>query len=153
MGSYLLQSRAANPLYDYDCTGYFGFQCSQPNSVWRHRFRGTWETNFNMNFSLAWRFLGGTDNDDSSPDEDLANPDQMELWTGSYMDTLPDYNWFDLSATYNFGNGLRFTIGCNNIFDKEPPLAPEFSDDPNHFFHGSYEPLGRYLFTSLQFNF
>ena len=52
---------------DYDCAGYFGFQCGQPIPEWRHRFRATWETNFNMSFSLGWRYVGEVEIDDLDP--------------------------------------------------------------------------------------
>lgn len=153
MGAYLMHATDTNPARSYDCLDYVGFQCSQPRPVWRHRFRGTWETNFNMNFSLAWRYLGGAENDDASPDSDLTNPAQMELWTGSQMDKFPTFNWIDLAASYNFGGGVMLTMGVNNVLDKEPPLAPGFSDDPIRTLHGSYESLGGYIFSSIQFNF
>jgi len=69
------------------------------------------------------------------------------------MDTFDAYNWFDLTASYTTRNGIKLTVGCNNIFDEEPPLAPDYADDPNFTIHGSYDPLGRYLFGSVQFNF
>ena len=63
---------------------------------------------------------------------------------------MPAYNWFDLSASYVMNNGLRFTIGVNNITDEAPPLAPDHNDQD---LHETYDPLGRYLFGSITFQF
>jgi len=153
MGSYMTKSNFSNPLQDFDCVGYFGFQCNQPTPKWRHRFRATWETNFRLNVSLAWRYFGQVDNDDYSPNEQLANPGNWDLWETNGIDKIDAYNWFDLAASYTFRNGIKLTLGVNNILDEEPPLAPDHADDNNINMYGFYDPLGRYVFSSLQFNF
>ena len=145
MGSYLLQDRFTNPVVDYDCTGYFGYQCGQPQSLWRHRFRATWESNFRLNLSLAWRYLSSADVDDSSPNPQMANPEQMLIWEASGAASIPAYNWFDLAASYTFRSGVKLTLGVNNILDEEPPLYWGM--------YQVYDPLGRYIFSSVQFNF
>jgi len=145
MGSYLLQSRFSNPVVDYDCTGYFGGQCGQPQSVWRHRFRATWESNLRLNLSLSWRYVGAAEVDDASPNPQLANPGQLAIWEASGVATLPAYNWFDLAASYTFRNGIKLTLGVNNILDEEPPLYWGG--------YAVYDPIGRYVFSSVQFNF
>jgi outer membrane receptor protein involved in Fe transport len=69
------------------------------------------------------------------------------------MDEFPAYNWFDLAASYTLRNGLKFTVGVNNVLDEDPPFGPNWADNSNYTMHGSYEPLGRYIFGSVQFNF
>jgi outer membrane receptor protein involved in Fe transport len=153
MGSYVLKNIFSNPLVDYDCAGYFGFQCFQPIPDWRHRFRATWETNFRLNVSLAWRYVGEVINDDFSDDSDLANPGLHEQWINNDIDKIDAYNYFDLAASYTLRNGLKFTVGVNNILDEEPPLAPAMADDTGINMYGIYDPAGRYIFGSVQFNF
>jgi len=153
MGSYMLSRSLENPEFDYECVSYFGVQCGQPHSVWRHRFRATWESSFMLNLSLAWRYLGGAENDDASPSPDLGNPDNMELWRINGIDKIRAYNWFDFSASYTFRNGIKLTLGVNNIFDEEPPLMPGFADHRPINLYANYDPLGRYIFSSVQFNF
>jgi iron complex outermembrane receptor protein len=140
-------------LVDYDCVGYFGFQCGQPTPDWRHRFRATWESNFRLNISLAWRYVGEVTNDDLSDNPQLADPGNWELWEVNDIARIPAYNYFDLAASYTFRNGIKLTLGCNNILDEEPPLAPNYADNNILNMYGTYDPLGRYIFTSLQFNF
>jgi len=153
MGSYVLKNNFSNPLVDYDCAGYFGFQCGQPNPDWRHRFRATWETNFRLNLSLAWRYVGEVINDDYSPDADLRNEGNHDLWEVNDIDKIDAFNYFDLAASYTLRNGLKFTLGVNNFLDEEPPLAPDHADDNGINMYGVYDPVGRYVFGSVQFNF
>ncbi|MEX1309906.1 MAG: TonB-dependent receptor [Candidatus Sulfomarinibacteraceae bacterium] len=153
MGSYVFKNQFSNPLVDYDCAGYFGFQCGQPIPDWRHRFRATWETNFRLNLSLAWRYVGQVDNDDFSPDSDLRNEGNWDLWEVNDIAKIDAFNYFDLAASYTLRNGLKFTLGVNNILDEEPPLAPDHADDTGINMYGIYDPVGRYVFGSVQFNF
>ncbi len=153
MGSYVLKNQFSNPLVDYDCAGYFGFQCGQPIPDWRHRFRATWETNFRLNLSLSWRYVGEVTNDDFNPDSDLVNEGNQELWITNNIDKIDAFNYFDLAASYTFRNGIKFTLGINNILDEEPPLAPDYADDTGVNMYGIYDPVGRYIFGSIQFNF
>ena len=154
MGSYVLKNNFSNPLVDYDCAGYFGFQCFQPIPEWRHRFRATWESNFRLNLSLSWRYVGEVINDDFSPNPDLRNEGNHELWENNLIDKIDAYNYFDLAASYTLRNGLKFTVGVNNLLDEEPPLgAGDHADNNNINMYGIYDPVGRYIFGSVQFNF
>jgi outer membrane receptor protein involved in Fe transport len=153
LGSYTLANNLSDPEFNYECVGYFGSQCGQPMSVWRHRLRATWETSFRLNLSLAWRYLGSVDNDDASSNPDLADPDQMETWRINGSDRIRAFNWFDFAASYTMRNGLKFTVGVNNILDEEPPLLPGLADHRAINLYANYDPLGRYIFGSVQFNF
>ncbi|MCD4749603.1 MAG: TonB-dependent receptor [Thermoanaerobaculales bacterium] len=152
-GTYVLSNRFANPLVDYDCVGYFGFQCGQPQSEWRHRARITWETNFKAVFSLAWRYIGSAENDDYSPDDDLRNEGNFDMWEASGSNDVSAFSYFDLSGTYNFSDSIQFTLGINNLADKEPPMWPDLQDDQYVNTYATYDPLGRYVHTSLKFTF
>jgi outer membrane receptor protein involved in Fe transport len=155
MGSYLLTHDLSSPEFDFECAGYFGHDCGQPNSLWRHRLRATWESSFRLNLSLAWRYLGSADMDPDSPYPDLTNEEWLDYAELNLIDEVRAYNWFDLSASYTMRNGLRFTVGVNNILDEEPPLLPGYADSVGTWFnlYGTYDPLGRYVFGSVQFNF
>jgi iron complex outermembrane receptor protein len=153
-GSSMLENRTTTPLFDHDCAGYFGNQCGIPSPKWRHRVRATWNTKFNATFTVGWRFISKVLSDDASPDPDLADPGNIETLklNGSYEN--PAYNWFDLAATYKFTDKLRITAGCNNLFDKEPPLGAGYQDnDYGPGFYGTYDYLGRAIFANLQFEF
>lgn len=155
IGTYMLADRLSNPLIDYDCVGYYGDQCDPyPTPEWRHMARISWETNFNMVFSLGWRYIDAVLVDDASPDPDLANPGLIEehLINDTYKN--PAFNYFDLAWTWNFGRHYQLILGCNNIFDEEPPLGAGWNDnDYGPGFYGFYEPYGRRLHAALHFDF
>lgn len=145
MGSFLVQSRFADPFVDFDCTGYFGGTCGFPSPNWRHRFRATWESDFRLNLSLAWRYMHSVEIKLANPNPQLGDPDWLLEYEAVDLATIPAYNWFDFAASYTMRNGLTFTVGVNNIVDKEPELYWEG--------YGQFDPLGRYIFGSVQFNF
>jgi iron complex outermembrane receptor protein len=154
VGSSMLENRTTTPLYDRDCAGYMGNQCGIPSPKWRHRVRASWNTKFNAVFTLNWRYMHKVLNDDMSPDPDLGDPSNVELLRANDWTEIPSYNWFDLAATYKFTDKLRLTLGCNNIFDKEPPLGPDDQwIDYGPGYYGMYDYLGRGVFANLQFEF
>jgi outer membrane receptor protein involved in Fe transport len=154
IGTYLMHSTIDTGLYAYDCKGYFGNQCGVPTPTWRHMARFSWETNFHTVFSLGWRVVGAVTNDDGSSNPAIGDPGNVALLKANNIYTIPAYHYFDLAATYRLNKNYTFLAGVNNIFDKEPPLAPGMS--PNDYgagFYGTYDSLGRYLHVSMQFTF
>jgi iron complex outermembrane receptor protein len=154
LGTTMLEDRLTTPLINYDCVGYYGNQCGDPDAKWRHRLRATWNTNFKTSFSVNWRYIAHVLIDDASPEPDLANPGLIDTWkkNGSYEN--PAYNYIDFAATYKFRDGLNLTLGCNNLLDKEPPLGSGVSDvDYGPGNYGTYDPLGRALYVNFQFQF
>jgi len=116
--------------------------------------RATWNTKFNATFSLGWRFINRVLSDDASSDPDLGDPGNIETLKKNDSYEIPRYNWFDFAATYKIREKLRLTVGCNNLFDKEPPLGSGYQDnDYGPGFYGTYDYLGRALFANLQFEF
>jgi outer membrane receptor protein involved in Fe transport len=154
LGSSMLENRTTTPLMDYDCAGYFGNQCVIPNPKWRQRMRATWNTKFNATFSLGWRYIHKVLSDDASDNPAIGDPGNIEKLklNGSYE--IPSHSWFDIAATYKFRDKVRLTVGCNNFFDKEPPLGAGYQDnDYGPGFYGTYDYLGRQIFANLQFEF
>jgi outer membrane receptor protein involved in Fe transport len=154
LGTYMLEKSLDNGLVDYDCAGFVGDICWQPHARWRHRARASWQTSFNTTISLGWRFTSSVLNEVASDNPHLADPDKIESWKINGAYELPVYNFFDLAATYSFRDGLRLTLGVNNILDKDPQIAPDlWANDWGTGFLGNYDPLGRNLYASLQFEF
>jgi iron complex outermembrane recepter protein len=157
VGTYLLENSVETPVMAYDCAGYFGDQCGAPNSWWRHRFVAAWETTFDTVFSLGWRLIGPATNDDASPNPDLEyleDPDWIEALEASGSYEFHAYSYFDLSATYDVTSGIQLTAGINNIFDIEPPLGPARPGvDYGAGYGGTYDPWGRFIYTSMRFTF
>ena len=40
----------------YDCVGFYSTVCGTPNPQWRHRFRTSWQTPWDLDLSLTWRY-------------------------------------------------------------------------------------------------
>jgi iron complex outermembrane receptor protein len=154
VGSSMLENRLTTPLFSYDCAGYFGNTCGVPLAKWRHRMRASWNTKFGATFSANWRYINNVLVDAASPNPDLGNPGIIATYKANDIYSIPKHNWFDLAVGYKIREKARLTVGCNNIFDKEPPLASGMS--PNDYgpgFYGTYDYMGRALYASLQFEF
>ena len=92
--------------------------------------------------------------DASSTQPALYAPGDLPYYkaSGSYKNDA--YHYFDLSATYDMSKHVQFTLGVNNILDKEPPLGAGFSDnDYGPGFYGFYDPYGRFIHGSILFSF
>jgi len=155
IGTYMMADRLENPFVDYDCVGYFGNQCEPyPTPEWRHTARISWETNFNLVASLGWRYIDSVTIDDASPDADLHNEANLELWRANNNYELADFHYLDLAFSYDFLEHYQVVLGCNNILDEEPPLGPSMNDnDYGPGFYGFYDPYGRTLHAALHFDF
>jgi len=154
LGTYTIASRYKDPLQDYDCVGLYGNICGIPTPEWRHRVRVSWETNFNMVFTLGWRYNGSVMIDGASSDPDLAVPGDVESYKINGVYKNSEWNLFDLAWVWNISKSYQFVLGCNNIFDKEPPLGAGLNDnDYGPGFYGFYDPYGRTLHASMNFTF
>jgi outer membrane receptor protein involved in Fe transport len=154
IGTYLMNSKIDTGLYAYDCVGYFGNQCGVPTPTWRHMARLMWETRFNTSISVGWRMLGPVMNDDGSPNDAIGDPANINLLKANDTYEFGAHHYLDLSATYQLTRNYRFVLGVNNVLDKEPPLAPGMQDnDYGTGFYGTYDPMGRYVFSGVQFTF
>jgi iron complex outermembrane recepter protein len=153
IGTYSIHNRLNTGLYTYDCVGFFGNQCGDPDPVWRHLARFSWETG-PLALTVGWRMVGGVSVDSSSPNAALRNAGLFNqlVANGSYK--YAAYQYVDLAASYKLKGGIGFTLGVNNIADKEPPLGSGFS--PNDYgagFHNTYDSYGRFIHSSVTFTF
>ena len=151
--------------HTFDCVGLFGTSCGTPTPEWRHKLRVTWTSPWDFDLSLAWRHMSGA--------TFAGNEANTYLHTGKYCPdvaggpkifhcqaviaggTIPSFDYFDLSGTWNVSEGLSLGAGMNNIFDKNPPLlasggivgGPTGPLNGNTF-PGVYDPLGRYTWVN-----
>ncbi|MFL6549389.1 MAG: TonB-dependent receptor domain-containing protein [Povalibacter sp.] len=134
----------------YDCSGLFGTTCGTITPQWRHNLRISWETPWNLDVSLNWRYIGETSLDANSSDPDLNPNGDFD----SFNAKLPVRNYFDLSGLWNFGTGTTVRVGINNIFDKDPPLIStniSGTGGPNSY--PTYDILGRQAFLGVSQKF
>lgn len=136
----------------YDCAGLFGATCGTPAPKWRHKLRTTWATPWNGDVSLTWRYIDRVKNDvtDSNPllSGDLTTPLDDHLSSRSY---------FDLNASYRFNRNLTMSLGINNLFDKDPPLASSNSVTGSYgngnTFPQVYDSYGRFIYANASYRF
>ena len=74
---------------------------------------------------------------------------------------IPDYYTIDMQLSYEFGknklkdrqwyDGLRLTVGCNNITDERPPLIPDAVEDTTD--KNNYDILGRFFYFEISKKF
>jgi outer membrane receptor protein involved in Fe transport len=153
-GTYLTNQKTDTGLFAYDCVGFHGNQCGIPTPRWRHAVRVAWDTTFNTTLAVGWRFIGGTKNDDLSDNEALGSPANVQTLQVNFADKIEAFNYLDVSANYRIRRNYSIVAGINNILDKEPPLGAGLSDnDFGPGLYGTYDHLGRYLFTGIQFQF
>jgi outer membrane receptor protein involved in Fe transport len=158
VGTYLLSqsSTVAAGVSSYDCVGLFGPTCGSVDPVWRHTFRVTWNTPWNVLASLQWRYIGATSLDANSSQSTLAlltslsgaggfGPADNELESRSYL---------DLAAAWRVNATVTLRGGVNNILDQDPPLVSQpvaGTGAPNAY--PTYDLLGRQLFVSATVKF
>jgi outer membrane receptor protein involved in Fe transport len=145
----------------YDCAGFFGEICGAPAPRWRSKLRMTWNSPFDVQVSLQWRFIGATQFDADTTNPLLAGGPgfvrcpNSSLTVAGYQDCsdarIAAYNYFDLSTAWQVRTGVELRAGVNNIFDIEPPILTEYVLPPfgnGNTATGAYDVLGRTIFVS-----
>jgi iron complex outermembrane receptor protein len=125
-----------------ECQGKFsGSLCGIPNPDWRHHFRIGWETPWNVDLSLTWRYYAAVTNivDATKPNIDY------ELGARSF---------FDLAANWAVTEKASVLLGINNMLDKDPPLSSAVGTTGNgNTYPQTYDSLGRWIFMRGQISF
>jgi iron complex outermembrane recepter protein len=152
-GSYL-QHFEGTPLpgeHTYDCAGLFGFTCQTVNPRWRHIFRATWLTRWNVDLAATWRYIGTVSNDNNDDD-----PTLHYAVYGAYTHqpaVIGSYSYIDLAATWHVVNNFELRGGINNVTDKDPPVVPFFIQPGGANAYSAYDQLGRQLFVAFTAKF
>jgi outer membrane receptor protein involved in Fe transport len=125
-----------------ECKGkYSGALCGVPNPDWRHHFRMGWETPWNVDLSLTWRYYAEVSNIVPAT---AANID-YKLGARSY---------FDLAANWAVTEKASVLLGINNVLDKDPPISSAVGTTGNgNTYPQTYDALGRWIFMRAQVSF
>jgi len=159
-GAYLL-STETTPLpgaHTYDCAGLYGSTCQTVNPRWRHNLRTTWQTPWNFDVAMTWRFVGSVklDNNDSDPTLQGA---EWHTSTGeplykAFGAEFPTFSYIDLAGTWNATEDIQVRLGINNILDKDPPLGTvEVVGGGAANTYSTYDAMGRQVFLSASMKF
>lgn len=150
VGNYVLTQEIAplpgvNDTATYDCAGRINPSCNVPE--WRHIASIRYGVD-RYSVNLRWRHFGAVDyvlNDGSPGITSLLIRDRGGIG---------GYNYIDLSGTINVMDNIDWTVGINNIADKEPPLVGTGAGlDLNANSPGGYDQLGRFVFSSINIRF
>jgi len=139
----------------YDCAGYYGVTCGSPRPVWRHKLRVGLDTKAGFNVSVQWRYFDSVDVEYKNPSSTLA---------GNYRDFnshIPTQSYFDLAVSTRIQGKATLRFGVNNIFDRDPPLVTSGPTGNacasvycnGNTYPGTYDSLGRYLYSSITLDF
>lgn len=128
----------------YDCSGKINVSCQEPK--WRHIANVSFARDW-YRVNLRWRYTAALDYVDAVSGAKLTT-DKILLNNGN---KLSAFNAFDLSGSFTFGP-LEWTVGVNNVLDKEPPMVGS-TMALNGNAPGGYDQAGRYFFTSVGLKF
>jgi len=129
----------------YDCAGHFSSVCDEPKPEWRHRFRTSWQTPWDLDLSATWRFYDEVEGLTSA-----NNPlpeDQIDRVLGAE-------SYFDLAANWAFTDKASVMLGINNLLDDNPGVSGSVGTTGNgNTFPQTYDALGRYVFLRATVDF
>jgi len=151
IGTWLKEFVTDQGLGPYDCAGFYGSVCGIPEPKWRHKFRTTWSSPWNVDVALTWRHL-------DSVDIDLSSGNQLLSGTfPSVIKTLGSRDYFDLAGSWAINKTFTLYAGVDNLFDRDPPITDSTIAGPP-FGNGNtypqvYDALGRKIFISLTAKF
>jgi outer membrane receptor protein involved in Fe transport len=109
--------------------------------------RLTWQSPWEVDVSLQWRYIGSTTLDQNDSDPDL----QFALWGefDGFNDELKDMNYFDLSGIWEINDTFTLRAGITNLLDEDPPLiGTEITGTGSANTYPTYDTLGRQIFLS-----
>jgi iron complex outermembrane recepter protein len=131
-----------NGIAPTECKNKFsGALCGTPAPDWRHHFRMGWETPWNVDLSLTWRYYDAVSNVATSQS---ANIDY----------SLGARSYFDLAANWALTEKSSVLVGINNLLDKDPPITSAAGNTGNgNTFPQTYDALGRWIFVRAQVGF
>ena len=137
--------------FEYDCAGYYGITCGNPNPEFRFNTNVKFTTADDFGFTVRWRYFSPVKLDLLSSDPDLAGTPDTPV-----DNRIKAYNYFDLLFSLPIKDTAVFRIGVNNIFDNDPPIISQSSlggFGNGNTFPGTYDQLGRYVFVNLTADF
>lgn len=136
LNKYLTKESLSSSFADVvDCNGYFGNQCGNPMPEMRWTQRTSWSKG-PFGVSLLWRHFGST----------KIEPEQ-ESGTFAQFREIDAYDYFDLSASWNYTDNISVQISALNVTNEDPPVlgneAATTAANGGNTFPSVYDTLGR----------
>lgn len=138
LGTYVIQARTypfqEAPDQYTDMAGVLG------DADWQLRFTLDYSRE-NWRLGLRTRYTNGVNL--YNPTEMMQNPNPSNIMSyGSYAVT-------DVSGTYNFNNGVRFTLGIDNVLDRDMPANTQGIGAGSAY----YDNIGRFGYVRVGYSF
>jgi iron complex outermembrane receptor protein len=147
-------------LDEYDCVGFYSSVCGIPNPDWRHRFRVSWQTPWDLDLSATWRYyasvVGLEGPNDPMPVRDVfpIAPDPGPPILARIDAELSAESYFDLAANWAVTEKATVTLGINNVLDDNPSLSATVGTTGNgNTYPQTYDALGRFVFLRARVGF
>jgi outer membrane receptor protein involved in Fe transport len=129
----------------YDCVGFYTTVCGTPKPQWRHRFRTSWQTPWDLDLSATWRHYSAVTG--------LTNANDV-MPEGQLDRELPAESYFDLAANWAITEKASVTLGINNVLDDNPSLSGAVGTTGNgNTYPQTYDALGRFVFVRATVDF
>ncbi len=143
---------------EFDCLGLWAgdANCGTPTPEWRHRFRVSWETPWNVELNGTWRHFDEVTRESGTPfPGDAADPNTP---VANQLGTILDaQDYFDLAGTWEVLDSTRIRFGVNNVFDTDPPLSTNthvgVGAGNGNTFPQVYDAMGRWIFIGATVDF
>lgn len=119
------------------CAGKFGNTCGEPNPEWQHLATLSYRTD-RWTARAEWEYIGST-----TDDNDGTTFAREEFDAESY---------FNVSGSFNVNETVTLNAGIDNLFDKEPPLAGNNSEQANTY-PATYDVFGRTYWLTVRSRF
>jgi outer membrane receptor for ferrienterochelin and colicin len=75
-------------------------------------------------------------------------------FTDHSVERIAAYDLFGLAFSLEANRNIRFDLGVNNLFDKNPPIMGDNAGfDGGNTWPGTYDVLGRSFFVAADFGF
>ena len=140
----------------FSCVGLWGTQCGEPEPRFKSNLRLTWADEENeFSVSVKWRHLSGVQFEQNQSGflnsrDNVANFPPFPPNDNDFPLRIPEFDYIDLSATWDVATGLQLRGGVRNLFGRNPPLTDNNSAPANDIngntFPGTYDSLGRVVF-------
>lgn len=136
-----------------DCVGIYSVNCDQgiqPEFQWTVRTTLGFE---GADVSLLWRHLDGSEFEGGG----LFVGTPIGYTQNENFNTIPAYNYFDLTTRFDLMENLTVTLTVQNMFDKKPPIvgadAGPVAFNSGNTFPSSYDALGRRFGAAVKLRF
>ncbi|HEY0281262.1 MAG TPA: TonB-dependent receptor, partial [Rhizomicrobium sp.] len=131
-----------------NCAGAFGntYCFWEPTPRLKGSTRVTWHDG-PVSLSLRWRYIDGVTVDKYLIP--LRRGTTGLALANFTRPTLPNMNYFDLSASWDINENIELYGGINNLFSKDPPIMGSAASYANSF-PATYDAFGRVTFIGVR---